>query len=130
MTPTARSQHSAFGVWVGERRVGTIRRDGDRTRFTLDHEYRADLGHPVLGMIFENRPGCMHSGSVRMAPWFSNLLPEGHLRDLVAGERGVNKQREMELLAHVGQDLPGAVRVLPDNGDRGEPPPSEGTRIR
>lgn len=105
---------SSFGVWIGDRRAGTIQRVGDRTRFSLDLDYRDDPDRPVLGLVFEDRPGRIHVATVRVAPWFSNLLPEGRLRDWIAGERGVNRQREMELLAQVGHDLPGAVRVLPE----------------
>ena len=105
---------SSFGVWIGDRRAGTIQRIGDRTRFSLDLDYREDPNRPVLGLVFEDRPERVHVASIRVAPWFSNLLPEGRLRDWIAGERGVNRQREIELLAHVGHDLPGAVRVLPE----------------
>jgi serine/threonine-protein kinase HipA len=109
-----------FGVWLGGRRAGTIRRHGDRTRFSLDPDYRDDPDRPVLGLIFEDRPERVHTATVRLAPWFSNLLPEGRLRDWIAGERGVNRQREMELLAQVGHDLPGAVRVLRDRDEFAE----------
>jgi serine/threonine-protein kinase HipA len=112
--PAMDSTESGFGVWIGERRAGTIRQRGDRTRFSLDEEYREDPDRPVLGLIFEERPTLVHSGMVRLAPWFSNLLPEGKLRDWIAAERDVNRKREMELLAQVGHDLPGAVRVVPE----------------
>lgn len=105
---------SSFGVWIGDRRAGTIQRVGDRTRFSLDLDYREDAARPVLGLVFEDRPERVHVATVRVAPWFSNLLPEGRLREWIAEDRGVNRQREMELLAQVGHDLPGAVRVLPE----------------
>ncbi len=114
MTPAAQPGSSSFGVWIGARRAGTIARSGDRTRFSLDVEYREDPDRPVLGLVFEDQPERAHAATVRIAPWFSNLLPEGSLRDWIARERGVNRQREMELQAHVGHDLPGAVRVLPE----------------
>ena len=114
MTPAAQLDSSSFGVWIGERRAGTIARFGDRTRFSLDLEYREDPDRPVLGLVFEERPDRVHVATVRVSPWFSNLLPEGRLRDWIAGERGVNRQREIELQGHVGHDLPGAVRVLPE----------------
>lgn len=103
-----------FSVWIGDRRAGTIHRIGDRTRFSLDSGYRDDPDRPVLGLVFEDRPERIHVATVRLAPWFSNLLPEGRLRDWIADERGVSRQREIELAAHVGHDLPGAVWVLPD----------------
>jgi serine/threonine-protein kinase HipA len=104
----------SFSVWIGGRRAGTIHRIGDRTRFLLDLDYREDPERPVLGLVFEDRPEKVHVATVRVPPWFSNLLPEGRLRDWIADERGVNRHREMELLAQVGHDLPGAVRVLPE----------------
>jgi serine/threonine-protein kinase HipA len=107
-------ESTRFGVWIGDRRAGTIMRFGDRTRFSLDPDYREDPDRPVLGLVFEDQPEKVHVATVRVAPWFSNLLPEGRLRDWIADERGVNQQREIELLAQVGHDLPGAVRILPD----------------
>jgi serine/threonine-protein kinase HipA len=44
-------------------------------------------------------------------PFFSNLLPEGPLRTYLAGQAGVNPEREFFLLAALGDDLPGAVTV-------------------
>lgn len=53
---------------------------------------------------------------MRLPPWFSNLLPEGRLRQWIAQARGVLAAREMQLLAEVGQDLPGAVQVTAEPG--------------
>lgn len=109
----------SFSVWIGGRRAGTIVRVGDRTRFSLDLSYREDRDRPVLGLVFEDQPDKVHVHTVRLAPWFSNLLPESRLREWIARQRNVNAEREMELLAQVGHDLPGAVRVLAE----GEAPP-------
>jgi serine/threonine-protein kinase HipA len=86
----------------------------------LDQQYREDPDRPVLGLLFEQDPLLAHSAALRLPPWFSNLLPEGRLREWIAADRGVSADREMELLAQVGHDLPGAVRVLP----AGSPPPA------
>ena len=48
---------------------------------------------------------------VRVPPFFSNLLPEGHLRSYLAARIGVNPEREFLLLHALGADLPGAVTV-------------------
>ena len=48
-----------------------------------------------------------------MPPFFSNLLPEGHLRAYLARQAGVKPEREFFLLAVLGADLPGAVVVTP-----------------
>jgi serine/threonine-protein kinase HipA len=112
---TSRPGSDSFSVWIGDRRAGTIHRFSDRTRFSLDLDYREDPGRPVLGLVFEDRPDKVHVASVRVAPWFSNLLPESRLRDWIARERDVSPEREMELLAQVGRDLPGAVRILAED---------------
>jgi len=102
------------GVWLEDRRIGLIHQRGDYTRFVFDEEYRQDPDRPVLGLRFEDEELAKpHTSALRLPPWFSNLLPEGRIRDWVADDRGVSADREMELLAHMGHDLPGAVRVLP-----------------
>jgi serine/threonine-protein kinase HipA len=112
---TSRPDSDSFSVWIGDRRAGTIHRVGDRTRFSLDFDYREDPDRPVLGLVFEDRPEKVHVATVRVAPWFSNLLPESRLREWIARELDVNPEREMELLAQVGHDLPGAVRILAED---------------
>jgi serine/threonine-protein kinase HipA len=107
-----------YGVWLGLRRVGTLNQRGDYTWFAFTDEYLSDPDRAMLGLIFEQDPSAQHSSALRLPPWFSNLLPEGRLRDWIAADRHVSIDREMELLAQVGHDLPGAVRVLPED----EPP--------
>ncbi|MGH3802010.1 MAG: type II toxin-antitoxin system HipA family toxin, partial [Pseudonocardiaceae bacterium] len=94
-------------------RVGTLFQRGDYTRFVFSEEYLNDPDRPVLGLIFEQDLSARHAAALRLPCWFSNLLPEGRLREWIAADRKVSPQREMELLAQVGHDLPGAVRVLP-----------------
>ena len=53
----------------------------------------------------------------RVPVFFSNLLPEGHLRDYLAERADVNPEREFFLLAALGADLPGALVVAPLEGD-------------
>lgn len=115
-----------YGIWLRTRRVGTLHQRGDYTWFTIDSEYKENPRRPVLGLQFEENLEARHASALRLPPWFSNLLPEGVLREWIADERGVSADREMELLAQVGHDLPGAVRVLPEGEapDSGEWDPS------
>lgn len=39
---TSQPDSGSFSVWIGDRRAGTIYRIGDRTRFSLDPDYRAE----------------------------------------------------------------------------------------
>jgi len=102
-----------YAVWLGSTLTGLIHQWTDYTRFAFADEYRADPDRSVLGLIFEQDLFEPHAANLRLPPWFSNLLPEGVLREWIAADRGVSVEREMELLAQVGHDLPGAVRVLP-----------------
>jgi len=105
----------AYAVWLHERRVGTLLSHGDTTRFVLDPGYAQDPNRVVLGLRFEEDLGAQHRAHMRLPPWFSNLLPEGRLRQWIAQARGVSEAREMQLLAEVGHDLPGAVRVTAES---------------
>ncbi|WP_224309155.1 type II toxin-antitoxin system HipA family toxin [Streptomyces olivaceus] len=101
-------------------RVGTLCQRGDHTRFVLHQSYVENPSRPVLGLRFEEDLTGSYAAALRLPRWFSNLLPEGPLREWIAQDRGVSLDREMELLAQVGHDLPGAVQVLaadgPDDG--------------
>ncbi|MFE3471221.1 type II toxin-antitoxin system HipA family toxin [Streptomyces bacillaris] len=83
----------------------------------LHDEYRSDSRRPVLGLRFEQNLEGRYAAALRLPPWFSNLLPEGPLREWIAEDKGVSLDREMELLARVGHDLPGAVEIRPVGHD-------------
>jgi serine/threonine-protein kinase HipA len=100
-------------VWLRSDRVGTLVQRGDHTRFVFSQEYLDDPDRPVLGLVFEQNLSARHAAALHLPCWFSNLLPEGRLREWIAADRKVSPQREMELLAQVGHDLPSGVRVLP-----------------
>ncbi len=86
----------------------------DRTEFALDHRYVAMYPRPVLGQVFEDDLHATHRSRMQLSPFFSNLLPEERIRELVASQIGVSPSREARLLAYLGEDLPGAVRAIPE----------------
>ena len=49
-------------------------------------------------------------------PYFSGLLPEGHIRENVARKLGVSPRSEFKLLAHLGGDCAGAL-IISDTPD-------------
>jgi len=101
-----------YGVWLYREPVGYIDQVGDYTVFRFLEEYISDPDRAVLGLAFEERLNESIASHLRLPPWFSNLLPEGRLREWIATDRGVSADREMELLAQVGHDLSGAVQVV------------------
>jgi serine/threonine-protein kinase HipA len=100
-------------VHLGERHVGVLGYHKGNTWFDYT-DLSAD--HPVLGQGFERDPRKRRSGSGSVPEWFANLLPEvgSGLRQLVATELNKKKLHDFVLLCHLGDDLPGGVRVVPD----------------
>ncbi|NJP66619.1 type II toxin-antitoxin system HipA family toxin [Streptomyces spiramenti] len=100
-------------VFLGDRHIGVLGYHDGNTWF----EY-TDLApdHPVLGQGFERNPRKRRTASGSVPEWFANLLPEtgSGLRHLVATELGKKRVHDFVLLCHLGEDLPGAVRVVPD----------------
>jgi serine/threonine-protein kinase HipA len=47
------------------------------------------------------------------AAWFGNLLPEGSAREAVCGRLGISVGNEVDLLAAIGGECAGALRVVP-----------------
>lgn len=117
---------SILAVALHGRRVGTISLlPGDQTLFAFDQSYIDDAGRPTLSLSFRDSLGELITDvrptRRRVPPFFSNLLPEGALRDYLAKRAGVNPQREFFLLWLLGRDLPGALRVTPADGEAWPP---------
>lgn len=109
---------NALSVHLGNRRVGIINRlGGDRHIFSFEQDYVEDPERPTLSLSFKGQTGgvvtSIRAVTKRVPPFFSNLLPEGHLRTYLARHAGVHEEREFSLLAVLGSDLPGDVRVRP-----------------
>jgi serine/threonine-protein kinase HipA len=99
-------------VSLGTTAVGTIRsRANGYFEFSFLPEYLEAGTRLVLGQYFEDRPTEVHRSRLRLPPFFSNLLPEGGLRDLLARQANLRPDQEADLLLLLGKDLPGAVVV-------------------
>ena len=126
---------SALGVFLHGRRIGAVTRlAGDRNLFAFDEDYADDPGRPLLGLAFKSATGglvtAVRGYRTRLPPFFSNLLPEGHLRTYLAARAGVRPEREFFLLQVLGADLPGAVTVEPEPAAAGrERPRPQAARI-
>lgn len=109
-----------FEVLLSELRVGRLTaREGALAAFRFDRSYYEATDRPVLGQAFEddlereyaaNAPG-------RLPGFFANLLPEGVLRRVIETSLEGTAVDDISLLAWLGDDLPGAVRVRPASED-------------
>jgi serine/threonine-protein kinase HipA len=109
---------NALAVNLHGRRIGVISRiGGDRHLFSFEQDYLDDANRSTLSLSFKGQGGGLviptRAVTARLPVFFSNLLPEGHLRDYLAARAGVKPQREFFLLAVLGADLPGALNVAP-----------------
>ncbi|MDC0720703.1 type II toxin-antitoxin system HipA family toxin [Nannocystis bainbridge] len=119
-----------------------VRRDDGTVELTFLADYRVSYPRPVLGLHYLDkltRPLPFTSG---LPSFFTNLLPEadGPLRRLIVHAAGIREHQELRLLAHLGEDLPGAVIVRPlDSFEDHEapspelgttPPPATGNKLR
>ncbi|HJS13354.1 type II toxin-antitoxin system HipA family toxin [Sphingopyxis sp.] len=112
---------AALDILLHGTRIGTIARlDGDRSIFSFDAAYAADPERATLSLAYRDTLGALidqpRAYQTRIEPFFSNLLPEGTLRDYLARRAGVKSLREYLLLAQLGADLPGAVTAVPVEG--------------
>lgn len=119
---------AALDILLHDRRIGTIARlDGDSSIFTFDDAYLADEERQTLSLAYKDSLGAIinepRSYRTKIEPFFSNLLPEGTLRDYLARRAGVKALREYPLLTQLGSDLPGAVKAVPVDGH--DTPPEE-----
>lgn len=114
---------SVLAIYIGPHHAGDlVLQANDYTEFELLESYRDLPRRPVLGQVFEEDPAKVHRARMRLPPFFSNLLPEGRLRELIANRLDVAPEREFFLLGRLGEDLPGAVRAVPTGDLRDEEP--------
>lgn len=113
----------SLDVLLSTLKVGTIvRTPGDFVAFNLNEAYRATGGFPVLSLSFRAATGGLRKDPKPLAgalpAFFANLLPEEKLREAMEKHHGANVRpgNDFDLLAALGTDLPGAVRVVPSDG--------------
>jgi len=122
---------SVLEVLLYEAPIGTLTRvSGDQTLFAFDEAYIANSGRPVLSLGFKDKLGQLITSfrpyQTGVMPFFSNLLPEGHMRTYLAEGVGVNPEREFFLLWALGADLPGAITIRPADGEALPPYANDG----
>lgn len=101
----------------------------DRNLFVFNQDYIEDQQRATLSLSFKDKYGELITDirptQTKVSPFFSNLLPEGQMREYLAQRAGVNAEREFFLLWVLGQDFPGAITIRPVDGDRLPPVSSQ-----
>lgn len=115
----------SLDVFLNALKVGVIvRTPGDFNAFSFDEAYRTTGGVPILSLSFRAATGGLRKDpkpvSGALPAFFANLLPEDKLREAMEKHHAdaVRPGNDFDLLAALGADLPGAVRVLPSDGTK------------
>ncbi len=114
---------TSMDVLLNDLKVGVIvRTPGDFNAFSFEQSYRQTGGFPVLSLSFRAAHGGLRKDPKPVAralpSFFANLLPEDKLREAMEKHHSgsVRAGNDFDLLATLGSDLPGAVRIMPSEG--------------
>ena len=123
---------SVLNIRLHGEHIGVLTHVGhDRSLFSFTESYIENASKPTLGLRFKDAFGELITEfkptQAALMPYFSNLLPEGHLREYLSERAGVNSEREFYLLWALGMDLPGAMTVTPDKDEAWSSDWGEGT---
>ena len=111
-----------LNILLGDVLVGHLTgfQDG-KTLFAFDERY-INLGpsRPILSLSFnmprdeettERKLREVYSSRMKLPPFFSNLLPEGVLREYMVKRLKIHHDHEFDILMALGGSLPGAIRA-------------------
>ncbi len=114
---------TSLDVLLNDLKLGMIvRTPGDFNAFSFEESYRQTGGFPVLSLSFRAAHGGLRKDPKPVAralpSFFANLLPEDKLREAMEKHHSgsVRAGNDFDLLATLGSDLPGAVRIMPSEG--------------
>lgn len=104
-------------VHLGADRVGTLEpNETGGAAFRFDPAYLGRPDRPLLGRHFEELELAadrdFFSPGGQLHAFFRNALPEGALRKWVQEQLGRGQDGEYAMLVQLGEDLPGALRVV------------------
>ncbi len=107
-----------LNIMLNDREIGTLAQlPGDRNLFVFNDDYINDNNRPTLSLSFKDTFGELMTHvkptQTRLPAFFSNLLPEGWMRNYLAACASIKPEREFFLLWMLGQDLPGAIKAIP-----------------
>ena len=107
----------ALTVYLNNEKLGTLQLDG-RRRFVFQYDaaWLARPGTVPLSLALPLRIEPYTDDSAR--PFFSNLLPEAQLREVIARKLGISETNDYGLLEAIGGECAGAVSLYPEEATR------------
>ncbi len=97
--------------------VATLQQRRRRDPIRLTHSDEALAAYPGNSPVISNSLRVSRSRQDATS-WLDGLLPEGPLRDVIAGNRGIVSDDTWAMIAALGRDVAGACTIVdPDRGD-------------
>lgn len=105
----------ALDVWLDGRFAGKLLRGQEmKVEFLYDEKYLVDSATTPLSVSVPKTVA--GHGPEAVMPWLSNLLPDAEqVRSRWAAKFGERQTDPFTLLAHMGEDAPGSVQVVPED---------------
>ena len=100
-----------LAVWLFAEQVGTLLLVDGRLSFAYHPSWLANSDAVALSCSLPLQAAPFDD--IRTRPFFAGLLPEGHLRRLIAQRFQVSRQNDFALLDAIGGECAGAVTLLP-----------------
>ena len=103
-----------LNVFFGQIRIGSLSID-DRRLFSFQYSkkwltspdaFQISISLPMQEDIFSHD---------KVKSFFSNLLPESAVRELIAKRLGISDKNDFMLLKHIGGECAGAISILPES---------------
>ena len=118
MSKISSRSSKVLNVFLHAEHIGTLTAlPGDRIIFSFLDSYIHNERRKTLSLSFYDRLNELITNvrptQLKAPPFFSNLLPEGVLRRYLAAQIDTKPQRDFPLLELLGEDLPGAITILP-----------------
>lgn len=98
-------------VWLFADHAGTLSLQEGRLSFRYRENWLNRPGTVALSCSLPLQSDAFDDTHTR--PFFAGLLPEGHLRRLIAQQFQVSGQNDFALLDHIGGECAGAITFLP-----------------
>lgn len=103
-------------LWMNGERVGTWTVAPGKDQLQYDDSWLQSPQARPLSLTLPFTPGNQPHRGEQVGAWFDNLLPDSQrLRDRIATRFKTKGKSTFDLLAEVGRDSVGAIRLLPED---------------
>jgi len=109
---SARLDADTLNAFYAERLIGRLRYEAKEQLYSFEYDeaWRNDVAAFDLAPLLPKNEGTHAGTAVRF--FFSNLLPEGEMLEIVSRTHGVSKYDPFGLLRKIGAECAGALKIL------------------